>query len=62
MGVVLQQLRDVVDLDGCLGPYAKGAAQNSLGMRQERLQQQKTRMDALQVSVEKQNCAWYGSW
>ena len=62
MGVVLQQLGDVVDLDCCLGPHAEGLAQNSLGMRQERLQRQKMKMNVFQMYVEKQNCAWYGSW
>ncbi len=49
MGVVLQQLGNVVDLDRCLGPHAEGLAQDSLGMRQERLQCQKTRLDAFQI-------------
>lgn len=53
MGIVLQQLGDVVDLDCCLWPHAEGFAENSLGMRQERLQRQKTGMNAFQTSVAK---------
>ena len=49
MGIVLQQLGDVVDLDCCLRPHVEGFAQNSLGMRQERLQQQSLRMNAFEM-------------
>ena len=37
MGIVLQQLGDVVDLDCRLGPHAEGFTQDCLGMHQQSL-------------------------
>ena len=35
VGVVLEELGDVVDFDGCIGPNAKGFAKHRLGVDQQ---------------------------